>query len=118
MSASHLARHAEGCLCCGTTNLTAEHTLISLYLAFKAFNAGPAPCRIIRCNNCDFRFYDRGLSEEEGNAYYQKYRDENYFTERNKFEPFYTRAVHDDLTERTEQRLGAWILTMPFLQLG
>ncbi|MCB4860802.1 class I SAM-dependent methyltransferase [Sphingobium sp. PNB] len=72
---------------------------MSPYLAFKAFGTGPQPCMMYRCIECDVRFYDRGLSETESDAYYSAYRDETYFVERNRFEPFYTRAVHDGLTE-------------------
>jgi SAM-dependent methyltransferase len=100
MAVDAFARHAGGCLCCGETSLEAEYTIVSPYLAFKAFGSGPVPCLIVRCPACDFPFYDRGLTDEEGAAYYAGYRDETYFRERNKFEPYYTRKIHDTLTEQ------------------
>jgi len=46
------------------------------------------------CDRCGFRFYDRGLSESEGNNYYQGYRDQTYFKDRNHYEPFYTKSAY------------------------
>jgi hypothetical protein len=46
------------------------------------------------CDRCGFRFYDRGLSESEGNNYYQGYRDQIYFQDRNRHEPFYTKSAY------------------------
>jgi hypothetical protein len=46
------------------------------------------------CAKCGFRFFDRGLSSGEAANYYSGYRSENYFQERNSFEPFYTEKVH------------------------
>ena len=46
------------------------------------------------CDQCGFRFFDRGLSPEEANNYYSTYRDAGYLRERNSFEPFYTEKVH------------------------
>ena len=99
MAVNALSRHTDGCLCCGDAALVQEPSIISPYLAFKAFGADPSPCQMHHCPTCDFRFYDRGLTDAEGDAYYGAYRDETYFIERNRYEPFYTRAVHDGLTE-------------------
>ncbi|QIG79744.1 class I SAM-dependent methyltransferase [Stakelama tenebrarum] len=88
-------RGASGCLCCGKQALASEISVVSPYLADKAWGGTPEPCRLYRCPDCDFRFYDRGLSDAEGAAYYSGYRDEAYFRERNRHEPFYTRAAHD-----------------------
>jgi hypothetical protein len=100
------ARGIKGCLCCKGIALESENSIVSPYLAFKAFEESPSFCRLYHCPTCDFRFYDRGLTEAEGNAYYRGYRDEKYFVERNSYEPFYTRAAHDGLTVRlgSEQR--------------
>lgn len=100
-------RSKEGCLCCGSADLAIEHTAISPYLAWKAWSGAPEPCRLHTCPICDFRFYDRGLTDEQGAAYYSGYRDERYYQDRHQREPFYTRAVHENIAKRlssTERR--------------
>lgn len=103
-----------GCLCCGSNDLETEYTVISPYFAYKALNIPPIGCDIHRCCTCDFRFYSRGLTDQEGDAYYRGYRDETYFKERNRYEPFYSRSEHDNLTERlgSETRRSALATTI------
>jgi SAM-dependent methyltransferase len=93
-------RGTTGCLSCGGTDLESEYSVVSPYFALKAFNEPPSPCQLHRCRSCDFRFYGRGLTDKEGDDYYRGYRDETYFTQHNRYEPFYTRAEHDGLTKR------------------
>ncbi len=91
----HLNRSARGCLCCGDHHLKAETTVVSPFLANRGWKGKPELTSVMFCARCGFRFYDRGLSEAEGNSYYQGYRDQTYFKERNRFEPFYTRSAYD-----------------------
>jgi len=85
------------CLCCGGGPPEAEPTLISPFVAFRAWRGDPRPDSLLTCPDCGFRFYKKRLSDEEAQAYYDGYRDEAYFRTRNRFEPFYTRHVHDEL---------------------
>ena len=96
---SSQSRLSAGCLCCGSADLIKEQTLISPYLAFKAMATGPSECQLCVCRACGFRFYDRGLIDEETSSYYRGYRNEKYYIDRNGFEPFYTRSVHDRLSD-------------------
>lgn len=91
----HLNRSSLGCLCCGYTQLKAETTVVSPFLAKRAWNGEPELTSVMFCDNCGFRFYDRGLSESEGNRYYQGYRDQTYFQDRNRYEPFYTKSAYE-----------------------
>ena len=118
MTVDPSARATGGCLCCGSRNIETEYTVISPYFAFKAFNRSPAPCEIHRCRTCDFRFYGRGLTDGEGDAYYHGYRDETYFRERNSYEPFYSRAEHDGLTERLGSEARRLALTKTIKENG
>ncbi len=118
MGTNPLGREGQGCLCCGGYDLAAGHTVVSPYLAFKALGSGPVPCVLYRCLTCDFRFYDRGLTEEEANSYYRGYRDETYFVERNRYEPYYTRAVHDGLSEYMGSKGRRTGLNRAFVELG
>lgn len=90
----HLKRSLKGCLCCGDSRLQAEGTVVSSFLAKRAWDGKPELTSVMFCNRCGFRFYDRGLSESEGNRYYQGYRDQSYFKDRNRHEPFYTKRAY------------------------
>lgn len=91
----YLNRSSEGCLCCTCTHLRKESTVVSPFLAKRGWNGEPELTSVMFCDRCGFRFYDRGLSESEGNRYYQGYRDQTYFRDRNRFEPFFTKRAYD-----------------------
>lgn len=97
-------RHMNGCLCCGSSDLQSEYSIVSPYLAHKAFDSAPEVCQLHRCRQCDFRFYDRGLTDAEGDAYYAGYRNEAYYKERHRHEPFYTRREHEKIADRLGSR--------------
>jgi hypothetical protein len=92
-------RSSAGCLCCGSSSLLAETTLVSAFLASRAWGGKPELTRLLFCRACGFRFFDRGLSSDEAAEYYADYRSENYFRERNRFEPFYTEKAHHNIHE-------------------
>ena len=96
-SIRYLNRSAFGCLCCGSSELRREATVISPFLAKRCWNGKPELTWVMFCGQCDFRFYDRGLSDEEASRYYGSYRDETYLRERHRFEPFYTKREHEKL---------------------
>lgn len=89
-----LHRGREGCLCCGSGRLESDRTLTSLFLSRTAWHGRPELTSIHRCLECDFRFYDRGLSDAEASAFYAAYRTSDYLTNRHADEPFYTRKLH------------------------
>jgi SAM-dependent methyltransferase len=89
-------RSAAGCLCCGSSKLQLSATVVSPYLAYKAWGGEPELTTLATCNQCGFRFYTRDFTEVEASAYYREYRTEAYYEERHHFEPFYTRRVHTE----------------------
>jgi len=64
-----------------------------------AWNGRPEVTSVHRCLDCDFRFYDRGLSDAEAAAFYAAYRTSDYLKNRHADEPFYTRKVHAGIDE-------------------
>ena len=90
----HLQRGAQGCLCCGSAELVKTASVVSPFLASRAWGGEPEPTALYFCVNCGFRFYARGITMEEAARYYTNYHDEEYYRLRNHFEPFYTRKVH------------------------
>ncbi len=91
----HSNRGSQGCLCCGNPHLKGETTVVSPFLAKRGWDGKPELTLVMFCDSCGFRFYNRGLSESEGNRYYQGYRDQTYFKDRNRFEPFYTKSAYN-----------------------
>jgi hypothetical protein len=89
-------RASGGCLCCESRDLQLFPTLVSPYLAFKAWGGEPEPTSLVTCAQCAFRFYSRDFTDSEADEYYREYRTETYYEERHRFEPFYTRAVHNE----------------------
>lgn len=94
-----LHRGADGCLCCASRRLDSDRTLTSLFLSRTAWVGRPELTSIHRCLECDFRFYDRGLSDAEAAAFYAAYRTSDYLKNRHADEPFYTRKVHAGIEE-------------------
>lgn len=90
-------RSVRGCLCCGCTELHAETTLISPFLARRALAVESELTALLFCRQCGFRFFERGLAADEAARYYAGYRDEAYYAQRHAYEPFYTRGAHRDI---------------------
>lgn len=87
-------RIQDACLCCASTSLRTENTVVSPFVAYRAWQGEPILTKIAFCAHCGFRFFDRGLSTDEATRYYRNYRNEDYFRDRHRFEPFYTRKAH------------------------
>lgn len=88
-------RTHAGCLCCGHLTLQRESTLVSGFVAERAWSGEPELIAIAFCDRCGFRFFDRGLSTAEAGRLYQGYRNTEYLRARNKWEPLYTQAQHE-----------------------
>ena len=95
-----MKRDCTACLCCGNANLTRQTTVVSGFLAERAWHGLPEKTQIIHCAQCGFQFFERGLSDKETANLYRGYRDKDYFLARNRWEAFYTRAQH--------QLVGDW----------
>jgi hypothetical protein len=72
-----------------------QTTVISGFLAERAWSGLPELTQLIRCTKCGFQFFERGISDQEATNLYRDYRDIRYFLARNRWEPFYTRAQHE-----------------------
>lgn len=85
----------RGCLCCENKSLHWETTVVSQFLARRAWGGSAELTRIGFCNECGFRFFERGLTDVESNTYYAGYRDLEYLRDRHRCEPFYTEKAYD-----------------------
>lgn len=89
------------CLCCASTAVKTESSIVSPFFAYRAWQGESIPTRIAFCTHCGFRLFDHDLSVDEATRYYRDYRNEDYFRDRRRFEPFYTRKAH--------RRIATWL---------
>lgn len=86
-------------MCCGGMDLRTETTVVSPFLAKRAWNGKSELTRVVFCDQCGFRFFDRGLSAEEVAIYYKGYGNDDYVEDRHQYEPFYTAGVRRELQD-------------------
>lgn len=111
-------RIGVGCLCCGNIELRLQTTVVSGFLAQRAWSGAPELTTIAFCDQCGFRFFGRGLSNLEADRLYGGYRDAGYFATRNRWEPFYTREQHADVIAWSHSPSRTNDLRMAFEQAG
>jgi hypothetical protein len=99
----------EGCLCCGYTLLRGETTVISPFLAKKAWGGKPEPTRVMFCANCGFRFFERGLTPEEATSYYAGYRDDAYLEKEITSSPFIRKRSTWASIIGYDQKAAGWL---------
>lgn len=87
-------RGQHGCLCCGDASLARETTIVSGFLAERAWNGVPEITALLQCKSCGFRFFERDLSDSETSNLYRNYRNADYFAVRNRWEALYTAHQH------------------------
>jgi hypothetical protein len=111
-------RTGAGCLCCGNRQLRLETTVVSGFLAERAWKGEPELTTMAFCNQCGFCFFGRGLSTGEADRLYRGYRDADYFAIRNRWEPFYTRAQHEAVIDWSHSPSRTDDLRKTFAQAG
>jgi SAM-dependent methyltransferase len=79
---------ATECICCGSKELDSWKAEVMPFVANRVcldFN----DCHTLRCRNCGVTFLDLRYDDEQIKALYSGYRDEQYITERERFEDGY-----------------------------
>jgi len=96
---------ATECPCCLSKKLDRSPSILSPFLANRVFGWEPVDideswglrdikngtayplCSSIQCQNCGFLFLDIRISDNELSRYYEDYQSEEFFKQREKFEP-------------------------------
>jgi hypothetical protein len=109
---AHLAllekeRIATYCVCCGSTDLQKSPAILMPFVAHRVFDWQPVEitddwglktikngmayplCNSLQCNNCQLLFLDIRFTESEINKLYNRYREADYVTLRENYEPGY-----------------------------
>lgn len=100
-------RIAKNCVCCGSSELKKSPAVLMPFVANRVFGWEPVEiteewglrtlkngmvysiCNSIQCSNCGLLFLDIRFNENEMNALYDGYRNEQYVDLREKYEPGY-----------------------------
>jgi hypothetical protein len=102
---SHIAKQ---CVCCGSLSLKSSPAILMPFVAHRVFGWGPVEiddswglmtinngtaysiCKSLLCCDCGLLFLDIRFSDSELNNLYNKYREHEYTTLREHYEPGYT----------------------------
>ncbi|HEX6661793.1 MAG TPA: class I SAM-dependent methyltransferase [Sphingomicrobium sp.] len=101
-------RIANQCVCCGSDKIVSSPAVLMPFVADRVFGWKPividdswdlrsienghaySICKTLRCLECEHLFCDIRFSDSEMVALYHKYREEEYTTLRERYEPGYT----------------------------
>lgn len=107
-------RVASQCLCCGSYKILSSSAILMPFVAHRVFNWRPVQishdwglntinngyaysiCNSLLCSVCEFLFLDIRFSEKELKNLYHNYRDAEYNSLREEYEPGYSKR-NDDL---------------------
>jgi SAM-dependent methyltransferase len=94
-------RIRANCPACQSIPTRFQWGVISPFLAKRAFFEAPGTVKIHSCSRCGMRWCERGITQDEVERLYSGYRLEEYFVQRNAFEPWYTKSVNDGIGSST-----------------
>ena len=103
-------RASTQCFCCWSTDLEREWAATSPFFAQRALRRQPQAITLIKCLDCGTRYFDFSPTTDELDRLYAGYRGTKYFIQRNSFEPWYTRAVNDDLGAEAQMQTRRAVL--------
>lgn len=91
-------RSMRGCICCRGYSFKKEYGLVSPFFSERVLNqANSLIVDVLLCKECKSRFFDVDISEIQMGRLYDDYRGNSYFKQRNKHEPWYTKAINDNI---------------------
>ncbi|MCA1826004.1 MAG: methyltransferase domain-containing protein [Myxococcales bacterium] len=87
----------DRCVVCDSGTLARWPAVTSPFVAEIAQWPAPVRCCLAECATCGHRFFDLRLDDAEMGKLYGRYRGDDYFATRHRWEPWYTRAVNDGI---------------------
>lgn len=92
-----MAMHQKfDCPVCGGTEARTSWALVAPFLRSYALNAdAPRTAQLRECRSCGHRFFRERMDSEELTRLYSDYRGERYLRLRQRWEPWYTRAMNE-----------------------
>ena len=83
------------CILCSSKRLKKHKAIIASFIAERIWNKKSFGIELTLCEDCSFAFFNPRLGDDEIQALYNNYRDENYQQQRYKHEPFYTKEINE-----------------------
>lgn len=87
----------KNCLCCAGSDFNEFGGLVAPFISSYILNEAPRPTLLLECRSCGFRFFQERFTEDETARLYEGYRSDEYSQVRRAYEPWYTKAMNDDL---------------------
>jgi len=87
--------YVEKCVLCGSLEIHRFPAKLNPFIANRAGLDEDTLTELIKCSQCDFKFYNPRLDEVEINRLYEGYRGAEYQVQRQKYEPWYTPEIND-----------------------
>lgn len=90
-----MEQHLE-CPICGACEARCAWALVAPFLRTYVLNSdAPRTAQLRECRSCGHRFFRERMRHEELNRLYRDYRGKRYLRVRQRWEPWYTRAVNE-----------------------
>jgi hypothetical protein len=104
----------DHCQCCGSRSLDAFPAGVAPFITEYVLSGVAESSRLFVCRGCGFRFYETRYDDAEAARLYGDYRGERYFRARHRHEPWYTRALNDDLgklggVDARRREIATWL---------
>jgi hypothetical protein len=98
----------SSCVICGSPIRQLKRALVAPFMAERIWGRKPFCVDLVRCESCDFIFYNPRLDESDLPKLYSGYRAEEYCRMRHSSEPWYTDKFNADLaSEESYQKRRA-----------
>lgn len=126
-------RVATRCICCGSEDLAGSPAILMPFVADRALGWAPVViddswglktirngnaysiCKTLRCRECEHLFCDIRFTDDEMNALYAGYREEDYTSLRDHYEPGY-RARNEGLVETISYKTDIEAFLTPYVR--
>ena len=113
-------RRLSQCPCCDSPIENTIPVVLAPFLRERALKSSGPTGALAICTRCGFRCFVDRYEPDEIAAIYSGYRDTEYFEQRHRHEPWYTRAINDgiggpDEVSRRNRRLRDFLLSRGIL---
>lgn len=88
----------NGCPACHTPVRKSHAGITAPFLAGRIWDRAPFSVKLMQCRDCGFQYFNPRLDDEEEKRLYEGYRLEHYQTQRQSYEPWYTKKFNEGLS--------------------
>ena len=85
---------AQACICCGAIVCKSYWGVVAPFISDFVRPEAPPIVRLLECSSCGHRFFSYRFSDSEMSRLYSGYRGPDYFSVRNKAEPWYREGTN------------------------